>query len=282
METSSQPDRLVDPQTMDDDSLSQDSIDLTDRVATLEQRVQLQEDEIQLLKSALADVLRRLGQYEEKDRKTNKQHAMEKFLYLTSNSNECLAPIISVSGITDKYRGKQTLAGAMIPRLEGGGRGGDTESDMDPSVTDWRDPLINTEQVIDFAQAAEETTDNTGPYLTVMLHARPPVLPSRPTISNGGTNTPKKADHSISGRQQTPPTPTSYTHGISQRSPMPSPKTPHREIKRWSSGDMSSGQPRTRHDSAGSEHSTDSSAPRKPKASSGKPPLPPKNISKRY
>ncbi|XP_019627498.1 PREDICTED: echinoderm microtubule-associated protein-like 2 isoform X4 [Branchiostoma belcheri] len=166
-----------------DDSLSQDSIDLTDRVATLEQRVQLQEDEIQLLKSALADVLRRLGQYEEKDRKTNKP--------------------------------------------------------------------------------------------------RPPVLPSRPTISNGGTNTPKKADHSISGRQQTPPTPTSYTHGISQRSPMPSPKTPHREIKRWSSGDMSSGQPRTRHDSAGSEHSTDSSAPRKPKASSGKPPLPPKNISKR-
>ncbi|XP_078672218.1 echinoderm microtubule-associated protein-like 2 isoform X14 [Branchiostoma floridae x Branchiostoma belcheri] len=127
------------------DSLSQDSIDLTDRVATLEQRVQLQEDEIQLLKSALADVLRRLGQYEEKDRKTNKP--------------------------------------------------------------------------------------------------RPPVLPSRPTISNGGTNTPKKADHSISGRQQTPPTPTSYTHGISQRSPMPSPKTPHREIKRWSSGDMSSGQP---------------------------------------
>ncbi|XP_078672219.1 echinoderm microtubule-associated protein-like 2 isoform X15 [Branchiostoma floridae x Branchiostoma belcheri] len=131
-----------------DDSLSQDSIDLTDRVATLEQRVQLQEDEIQLLKSALADVLRRLGQYEEKDRKTNKP--------------------------------------------------------------------------------------------------RPPVLPSRPTISNGGTNTPKKADHSISGRQQTPPTPTSYTHGISQRSPMPSPKTPHREIKRWSSGDMSSGQPRSR------------------------------------
>ncbi|CAH1261926.1 EML1 [Branchiostoma lanceolatum] len=128
-----------------DDSLSQDSIDLTDRVATLEQRVQMQEDEIQLLKSALADVLRRLGQYEEKDRKTNKP--------------------------------------------------------------------------------------------------RPPVLPSRPTISNGGTNTPKKADHSISGRQQTPPTPTSYTHGISQRSPMPSPKTPHREIKRWSSGDASSGQP---------------------------------------
>ncbi|CAH1261928.1 EML1 [Branchiostoma lanceolatum] len=130
------------------DSLSQDSIDLTDRVATLEQRVQMQEDEIQLLKSALADVLRRLGQYEEKDRKTNKP--------------------------------------------------------------------------------------------------RPPVLPSRPTISNGGTNTPKKADHSISGRQQTPPTPTSYTHGISQRSPMPSPKTPHREIKRWSSGDASSGQPRSR------------------------------------
>lgn len=38
---------------------------MEDRVSHLEQRLQLQEDEIQLLKSALADALRRLGYCEE-------------------------------------------------------------------------------------------------------------------------------------------------------------------------------------------------------------------------
>ncbi|CAB1330575.1 unnamed protein product [Coregonus sp. 'balchen'] len=40
-----------------DDSVSAaSSMEVTDRIASLEQRVQMQEDEIQLLKSALADV----------------------------------------------------------------------------------------------------------------------------------------------------------------------------------------------------------------------------------
>lgn len=38
---------------------------MTDRIASLEQRVQMQEDDIQLLKSALADVVRRLNITEE-------------------------------------------------------------------------------------------------------------------------------------------------------------------------------------------------------------------------
>lgn len=38
---------------------------MDDRLSHLEQRVQLQEDEIQLLKAALADALRRLGCCEE-------------------------------------------------------------------------------------------------------------------------------------------------------------------------------------------------------------------------
>uniref|UniRef100_A0A8D2ZG05 EMAP like 1 n=1 Tax=Scophthalmus maximus TaxID=52904 RepID=A0A8D2ZG05_SCOMX len=50
-------------------SHSASSMEVTDRIASLEQRVQMQEDEIQLLKSALADVVRRLNQSEE-------QHAM--------------------------------------------------------------------------------------------------------------------------------------------------------------------------------------------------------------
>ncbi|XP_023271829.1 echinoderm microtubule-associated protein-like 2 isoform X1 [Seriola lalandi dorsalis] len=49
-----------------DDTVSASSnMDMEDRVSHLEQRLQLQEDEIQLLKAALADALRRLGFCEE-------------------------------------------------------------------------------------------------------------------------------------------------------------------------------------------------------------------------
>ncbi|KAK3531828.1 hypothetical protein QTP70_029719 [Hemibagrus guttatus] len=49
-----------------DDNLSAGSgMEMDDRLSHLEQRVQLQEDEIQLLKAALADALRRLGYCEE-------------------------------------------------------------------------------------------------------------------------------------------------------------------------------------------------------------------------
>uniref|UniRef100_A0A669AVT0 EMAP like 2 n=1 Tax=Oreochromis niloticus TaxID=8128 RepID=A0A669AVT0_ORENI len=51
---------------VDDDTVSASSnMDMEDRVSHLEQRLQLQEDEIQLLKAALADALRRLGYCEE-------------------------------------------------------------------------------------------------------------------------------------------------------------------------------------------------------------------------
>uniref|UniRef100_A0A4W3JWB1 EMAP like 1 n=1 Tax=Callorhinchus milii TaxID=7868 RepID=A0A4W3JWB1_CALMI len=49
----------------DDSASAASSMEVTDRVASLEQRVQMQEDEIQLLKSALADVVRRLNVSEE-------------------------------------------------------------------------------------------------------------------------------------------------------------------------------------------------------------------------
>ncbi|XP_068435915.1 echinoderm microtubule-associated protein-like 1 isoform X8 [Clinocottus analis] len=45
----------------DDSASAASSMEVTDRIASLEQRVQMQEDEIQLLKSALADVVRRLN-----------------------------------------------------------------------------------------------------------------------------------------------------------------------------------------------------------------------------
>ncbi|XP_035388972.1 echinoderm microtubule-associated protein-like 1 isoform X5 [Electrophorus electricus] len=50
---------------MDDSASAASSMEVTDRIASLEQRVQMQEDEIQLLKSALADVVRRLNISEE-------------------------------------------------------------------------------------------------------------------------------------------------------------------------------------------------------------------------
>ncbi|XP_037097475.1 echinoderm microtubule-associated protein-like 1 isoform X6 [Syngnathus acus] len=49
----------------DDSASASSSMEVTDRIASLEQRVQMQEDEIQLLKSALADVVRRLNASEE-------------------------------------------------------------------------------------------------------------------------------------------------------------------------------------------------------------------------
>ncbi|XP_077125472.1 echinoderm microtubule-associated protein-like 1 isoform X3 [Ranitomeya variabilis] len=54
----------------DDSASASSSMEVTDRIASLEQRVQIQEDEIQLLKSALANVVRRLNESEE-------QHALQ-------------------------------------------------------------------------------------------------------------------------------------------------------------------------------------------------------------
>lgn len=48
-------------------------MEVTDRIASLEQRVQMQEDDIQLLKSALADVVRRLNITEEQQAVLNRK-----------------------------------------------------------------------------------------------------------------------------------------------------------------------------------------------------------------
>ncbi|XP_060800060.1 echinoderm microtubule-associated protein-like 2 isoform X1 [Neoarius graeffei] len=62
-----------------DDNLSAGSgMEMDDRLSHLEQRVQLQEDEIQLLKAALADALRRLGYYEELTQASSRKGAPTK------------------------------------------------------------------------------------------------------------------------------------------------------------------------------------------------------------
>ncbi|XP_069772553.1 echinoderm microtubule-associated protein-like 1 isoform X5 [Narcine bancroftii] len=56
-----------------DSASAASSMEVTDRIASLEQRVQMQEDEIQLLKSALADVVRRLNVSEEQQAMLNRK-----------------------------------------------------------------------------------------------------------------------------------------------------------------------------------------------------------------
>ncbi|KTG04982.1 hypothetical protein cypCar_00001221 [Cyprinus carpio] len=59
--------------TENDSASAASSMEVTDRIASLEQRVQMQEDEIQLLKSALADVVRRLNVSEEQQAMLNRK-----------------------------------------------------------------------------------------------------------------------------------------------------------------------------------------------------------------
>ncbi|NXI13517.1 EMAL1 protein, partial [Irena cyanogastra] len=58
---------------LDDSASAASSMEVTDRIASLEQRVQMQEDDIQLLKSALADVVRRLNITEEQQAMQNRK-----------------------------------------------------------------------------------------------------------------------------------------------------------------------------------------------------------------
>ncbi|XP_060244140.1 echinoderm microtubule-associated protein-like 1 isoform X8 [Meriones unguiculatus] len=61
------------PRRLDDSASAASSMDVSDRIASLEQRVQMQEDDIQLLKSALADVVRRLNITEEQQAVLNRK-----------------------------------------------------------------------------------------------------------------------------------------------------------------------------------------------------------------
>ncbi|XP_072424628.1 echinoderm microtubule-associated protein-like 1 isoform X2 [Chiloscyllium punctatum] len=85
----------------DDSASAASSMEMTDRIASLEQRVQMQEDEIQLLKSALADVVRRLNVSEEQQAMLNrkgptKDQAASKRLEADKqgNANKAARPIV--------------------------------------------------------------------------------------------------------------------------------------------------------------------------------------------
>ncbi|XP_011534844.1 echinoderm microtubule-associated protein-like 1 isoform X5 [Homo sapiens] len=67
------PDKELEIMILNDSASAASSMEVTDRIASLEQRVQMQEDDIQLLKSALADVVRRLNITEEQQAVLNRK-----------------------------------------------------------------------------------------------------------------------------------------------------------------------------------------------------------------
>lgn len=67
-------------------------MEVTDRIASLEQRVQMQEDEIQLLKSALADVVRRLNASEEQQAMGSRRGPTKGSKLLFVESSKCNFP----------------------------------------------------------------------------------------------------------------------------------------------------------------------------------------------
>ncbi|KAL2082161.1 hypothetical protein ACEWY4_021979 [Coilia grayii] len=102
-------DALLAPDTdfmTDDHSSAASGMDVSERLTYLEQRVQQQEDEIQLLKLALADVLKRLNLSEEANKKTPTKATRPASLALpprpstTSNPSPGTAPVKKSSSST--------------------------------------------------------------------------------------------------------------------------------------------------------------------------------------
>ncbi|XP_051845330.1 echinoderm microtubule-associated protein-like 2 isoform X1 [Antechinus flavipes] len=97
-----------------DDSLSGSGMEVDDRVSALEQRLQLQEDELAVLKAALADALRRLRVCEEQGtairaRATPKGRAPLR-----------LGPAATVCQLLKGFPSRSSVNGVLTPRRPGG------------------------------------------------------------------------------------------------------------------------------------------------------------------
>uniref|UniRef100_A0A4W4HCH5 HELP domain-containing protein n=1 Tax=Electrophorus electricus TaxID=8005 RepID=A0A4W4HCH5_ELEEL len=98
-----------------DDHVSAGSgMEMDDRLSHLEQRVQLQEDEIQLLKAALADVLRRLGCCEELTQaNSRKASSVAPFLVIVRQILQALPPKPLSNGYIQQKRLGETCSNAL-------------------------------------------------------------------------------------------------------------------------------------------------------------------------
>nr|XP_054597593.1 echinoderm microtubule-associated protein-like 1 isoform X2 [Nothobranchius furzeri] len=114
----------------DDSASAASSMEVTDRISSLEQRVQMQEDEIQLLKSALADVVRRLNLSEEQQamgprRGPTKDPAMvRKFPSADSNVGKSARPMIATLPLRPTVNNGTVLPKkSTLPSPSGSGSG---------------------------------------------------------------------------------------------------------------------------------------------------------------
>lgn len=85
----------------DDSASAASSMEVTDRIASLEQRVQMQEDEIQLLKSALADVVRRLNASEEQQAMGSRRGPTKGNIFTSAWSLSCFFRDVEQQGLLE-------------------------------------------------------------------------------------------------------------------------------------------------------------------------------------
>ncbi|XP_034432706.1 echinoderm microtubule-associated protein-like 1 isoform X2 [Hippoglossus hippoglossus] len=128
----------------DDSASAASSMEVTDRIASLEQRVQMQEDEIQLLKSALADVVRRLNHSEEQQamgsrRGPTKDPAlMRKSPSADSNAGKPARPMIATLPLRPTVNNGTVLpkkGSGTLPSPSGPGSRKDTSTPANKSLS---------------------------------------------------------------------------------------------------------------------------------------------------
>uniref|UniRef100_A0A4W5KUI0 EMAP like 1 n=1 Tax=Hucho hucho TaxID=62062 RepID=A0A4W5KUI0_9TELE len=112
-------DSLLAPDTdfmTDDRSSAASGIDVADRLTYLEQRMQMQDDEIQLLKMALADVLKRLNISEEHQAANTKKGPAEKGTHTHMTMQIYLSPQTKRTGSSEVAKSATTVPNSRPTR----------------------------------------------------------------------------------------------------------------------------------------------------------------------
>ncbi|XP_069493922.1 echinoderm microtubule-associated protein-like 1 isoform X4 [Ambystoma mexicanum] len=107
---------------VDDSASATSGMEMTDRIASLEQRVQMQEDEIQLLKSALADVVRRLNVSEEQHASQNRKGpTKDQTVFKRTDANKAASAGGAARPLVQTLPLRTTLSnGTIVPKKPSG------------------------------------------------------------------------------------------------------------------------------------------------------------------
>uniref|UniRef100_A0A8C0CCV2 EMAP like 1 n=1 Tax=Balaenoptera musculus TaxID=9771 RepID=A0A8C0CCV2_BALMU len=101
----------------DDSASAASSMEVTDRIASLEQKVQMQEDDIQLLKSALADVVRRLNITEEQQAVLNRKGPTKADLHCTKVNSRAQSKCLEAGACSRVFSRRQGGASLVVQWL---------------------------------------------------------------------------------------------------------------------------------------------------------------------